>query len=476
MAIALREPFRLAAALLRNRGHLPDLPPDLVEWVAYPPLARRRSAAISLRTVVDGAGFLESSNTPTFVRKLSRLLLPLLILTAGAAVFKHLKDTRPMQEPAEVRERVWRVEVETVEPGSHAPQMALYGRVRTQDLLAMAASAQARVAEVAVRDGERVTDGQLLARLDERDLLPDLHRAQAEVEELRAEIRSEKNRFESDRKALEQERTLLAIAGDGVERARRLTKQRVGSETDLDEAEETLARQALAVSNREMSIEDHPARLQALEARLRSARAGLTDVELDVERADVRAPFDGVVAAVEVTAGDQVQKDEILLRLYAPERLEVRARIPAPFQAEIRAALASGISLAAYADLNGSRLPLRLDRVAGEADPSGVDGLFAVEHGFDLLRLGQMLSLRLSRPPHPDTVALPFQAVYGEGRIYKLVDGRMRGLRVQPLGGIEDGNGEERLLVRSPELVAGDRVVVTHMPNAVDGLRVEAIR
>jgi hypothetical protein len=30
--------------------------------------------------------------------------------------------------------------------------------------------------------------------------------------------------------------------------------------------------------------------------------------------------------------------------------------------------------------------------------------------------------------------------------------------------------------VRSPELVAGDRIVVTHMPNAIDGLRVDAIQ
>ena len=409
------------------------------------------------------------------MRKLLRLLLPLLILAAGVAVFKYLKDTRPVQETPEIQERVWRVEVETVEPGSFAPQMVLYGRVETPDLLQVAASAQARVAEVAVRDGDRVTEGQLLARLDERDLLPALHRAQAEVAELKAQIQSEKNRLEGDRRALEQEQALLAIAGSGVERAQRLTKQRVGSQTDLDEAEETRARQALAVSDRETSIQDHPARLQALEARLQQARSGLADIERDFERAEVKAPFDGVVTAVEVTAGDQVQRDEILLRLYSPDRLEVRARIPAPFQAEMRAAVAAGTGLDAYAELGSVRIPLRLDRVAGEAQPSGVDGLFAVERNQDLLRLGQMLALRLARPPHPDTVALPFQAVHGEGRIYRLEDGRLRGIRVESLGSIQDGNGRERLLVRSRELAAGDRIMITHMPNAVDGLRVEAV-
>jgi HlyD family secretion protein len=403
-------------------------------------------------------------------------LVPFLIVAGGLVAFKHLKDTRPVQEAAKVQERVWQVEVERVAPGLLAPELALYGRVETPDLLKMAASGQARVAEVAARDGDRVGKGQLLVRLDERDFLPALHQAQAEVAELRAEIESEKNRFESDRKALEQDQQLLAIANDGVERARRLTKQRVGSETDLDKAEETLARQALALNDREKSIDDHPARLAALEARLKRAQARLADIQLDFERAEVRAPFAGVVTGVEVTAGDQVKQDAVLLQLYSPDRLEVRARIPAPFQEEIGVALAAGTQLEASADLDDTRIPLRLDRLAGEAQPSGVDGLFAVEDGFDLLRLGQMLSLRLVRPPRSDAVALPFQAVYGGGRIYKLVDGRMRGIQVESLGGIDDGNGGERLLVRSPELGTGDEVVVTHMPNAIDGLRVEAIR
>jgi multidrug efflux pump subunit AcrA (membrane-fusion protein) len=368
------------------------------------------------------------------------------------------------------------VEVEAAAPGSLAPEMALYGRVETPSLLKVAASAQARVAEVAVRDGDRVAKGQLLVSLDERDFLPHLHQAQAAVAELQAQILSEKNRLESDRKSLEQEKTLLEISTDAVERAQRLTKQRVGSETDLDKAEEILARQALAVSNREMGIEDHPARLQAIKARLQSARARLADIELDLERAVVKAPFDGFVTGVEVTAGDQVKQDAVLLRLYALDSLEVRARIPAPYQAEIREALASGAALTATAALGEARVPLRLDRVAGEALPSGVDGLFAVEVGSELLRLGQMVTLRLARPQRAGVVGVPFEAVYGGSRIYKLVGGRLRGVQVESLGGMNDGNGGERLLVRSDELAAGDQIVVTHMPNAIDGLRVEAIR
>jgi HlyD family secretion protein len=410
------------------------------------------------------------------VRRLIKLILPLAILAAGFFVFKALKATRPEQPRAQIEERVWRVDVKEVRAGSLAPELALYGRVQTPELLRVAASAQARVAEVPVRDGERVSAGQVLVRLDERDLLPRMHQTQAQVSELQAEILSEKNRYETDLKALEQEQKLVEIATAGVERAQRLKKQKVGSDSDLDAAEETLARQMLAVSNREMSIQDHPARLQALEARLQNARAKLAETDLELERATVEAPSNGVVTGVEVTAGDQVKEDEVMLRFYDLGSLEVRARIPAPYQEEIRTALASGEGLDAVADIGGSPVHLRLERLAGEADPSGVDGLLRVTSDPGALRLGQMISLRLERPLQKNAVTVPFQAVYGGDRVYKLEDGRMRGIAVETLGGMGDGNGGENLLVRSQELASGDLVIVTHMPNAVDGLRVEAVQ
>jgi multidrug efflux pump subunit AcrA (membrane-fusion protein) len=306
--------------------------------------------------------------------------------------------------------------------------------------------------------------------------MPSLQQAKAQVAELSAQIASEKILHEKDLRALEQERKLLELAENGVERAQRLKKQRVGSDSDLDSAQEALARQTLAVRSRESGIADHPARLGALDARLNSARARLAEIELDLQRATVAAPFDGVVAGVEVTAGDQVKQDAVLLRFYAIGGLEVRARISAPYQAEIAAAMAAGETLLAESGTGGGRIRLRLERLSGEAQPSGIDGLFAVEEGGEALRLGQMLKLRLNRPPRDGVVPVPFAAVYGGDRLYKLEDGRMRGVRVELFGGWKTEDGDERLLVHSPELGAGDLIVTTHMPNAVDGLRVEAVQ
>nr|WP_300988851.1 biotin/lipoyl-binding protein [Thiocapsa sp.] len=407
---------------------------------------------------------------------MTKFLLPVLILAVGFGVFQYLKQTRPERPPAEIVERVWRIEAETVEPRRLSPGLELYGSVQTPDLLRAAASAQARVAGVLVREGDRVEAGQLLVELDPRDFSFRLAQARARIDELEAQVESEQTGHETDLAALEQERKLLAIAQDGVERASQLTKQRVGSQTDLDIAEQELARQALAVSNREMNIADFPARRRALEARRASARAGLEEIALELERAPVVAPYDAIIAKVSVTAGDQVRKDDILLTLYAIDSLEVRARIPAPFQAELSASLQAEGRLPATATVGERTLKLSLERLAGEASASGIDGLFDIEDEEGLLRAGQMIALRLDRPPRDGVVPAPFGAVYGGDRVYTLVDGRMKGVSVRSLGSWFTETGEERLLVQAPDLAAGDRLIVTHMPNAVDGLRVEAVQ
>lgn len=410
------------------------------------------------------------------MKLLIKLLLPLLILGVGFGVFVYLKQTRPERPAAAISERVWRVETEILEPRRLAPSLELYGRVETPDLLRAAASAPARVSRVLVREGDRVEAGQLLIELDSRDFSLRLDQARAQVAELEAQVESERTRHATDLAALEHERTLLALAEDAVGRASQLTKQRVGSQTDLDIAEQERARQALAVSNREMSIADYPARQRALEARLSSARARVEEIALEQTRGRIEAPYGAVIASVAVTPGDQVRKDDVLVTLYALASLEVRARIPAPYQVELTETLSTRGRLPAVAMVGEHPLDLALVRLAGEASASGIDGLFVVEEGAERVRPGQMLTLRLERPARDAVIPAPFGAVYGGDRIYTLVDGRMKGVVVRSLGSWFNAMGEERLLVSAPELAAGDRLIVTHMPNAIDGLRVEVVQ
>ncbi|NBC13421.1 MAG: biotin/lipoyl-binding protein, partial [Gammaproteobacteria bacterium] len=129
------------------------------------------------------------------MRTAFKILLPILVVAIGIGAFRVLKSTKPEQTPPEVQERVWRVDVERAVPQRLAPELTLYGRVETPDLLRATASASAWVTDVAVRDGELVAEGDVLVRLDERDFLPRIEQAKAQIAELEAEIESERNRY-----------------------------------------------------------------------------------------------------------------------------------------------------------------------------------------------------------------------------------------------------------------------------------------
>jgi multidrug efflux pump subunit AcrA (membrane-fusion protein) len=388
---------------------------------------------------------------------MGRRLLPVLILLLGVGGFLALRATRPEALPVEPRERVWRVETAAVTPGEHRPVLSLFGRVEAPDRVRAAAPVAGRLLEVRVRDGERVAAGEVLARLDPRDLEPRLAQARAEVEK-------EMLRHAHDRQALEHERALLQLAEMGVSRADKVQARQLGSESSVDEAREQLARARLAVTTREQAIAEHPARLALLRSRLAEA-------ERDAARGEVVAPFEARIGTVEAAAGDQLQPNQAILTLYPVDGLYVRGKVPGTRSEELRAALAAGERLTARGEYAGRPVTAGLERLSGEADARGVDALLRLAPGSEV-PLGAFVDLLLERPAAAGTVALPFAALHGGDRVFRVSEGRLQGVRVERIGEVVTA-GEGGVLVRAPELAPGTRLMVTHLPNAVDGLKVE---
>ncbi|NVZ09822.1 HlyD family efflux transporter periplasmic adaptor subunit [Allochromatium humboldtianum] len=390
-----------------------------------------------------------------------RRILPILILALGVGIFVALKATRPAPHPVQPSERIWRIAVTDVRPAAHHPILTLFGQVEAPDRIQAAAPVAGRLLEVQVRDGERVAAGALLARLDPRDLQPRLTRAQADLEK-------ERLKLVHDRQALEQEREILRLARQALERAETVQSKQLGSISSVDEAREQYARAQLAVTLREQSIAEHPARLATLEA-------ALAEAERDLARGTIRAPFEARIGVVEAAAGDQLQPNQTILTLYPLDGLYVRAKVPGVHSEELRAALTNGEQLTASGSHAGRPVTAVLERLSGEADARGVDALLRLAPE-SRLPLGAFVELRLERPPAPDTIALPFAALHGGDRIFAVRDGRLHGLRIERVGELDTGAGEGRVLLRVPELQPGEPVMITHLPNALDTLKVEIVQ
>jgi HlyD family secretion protein len=406
-----------------------------------------------------------------------KVFLPVLLLAIGIGGFLALKATRSKPPTAPPKEPVWRVETVPVALQKASPILVLNGRVESPDQTKAAAPGVGRVLTVKVREGQRVAPGQVLLELDPRDFDPKVDQARGEVLELDAAIKSEALRHKADLDQLEHEKRLLAVADADVKRFEQLRKENFYSQSAVEQSRSNLARQNISLRARELAIADHQARLLQLQARLLKAQANLDQARLAAARARVTAPFAGLVAKVEVAVGDQVNTGQSLISLYPVAGLEVRAKLPATQQDEFLAALARGGQAQASARVGGETLAFRLVRTAGAADARGLDAFFALASPAGAPRVGELVTLEVARAPVEGVVALPYTALYNGRQVYRIEDGRLKALDVEVLGeaGGRVGDQAARLLVKSPTLKNGDLLMVTHLPNAVNGLKVEAV-
>ncbi|MBN8240948.1 biotin/lipoyl-binding protein [Marinobacter hydrocarbonoclasticus] len=403
---------------------------------------------------------------------MSRKLLPLLMIALGIAGFLLLKATRP--EPAEVSatERSWLVQVQEINPTQATPVLPLYGEVVAPDLQTITATLAGRIDRLPVREGKQVSEGDLLIALDSADIEPVLAQARAQVADLEAQVRSEQVRYRNDQRSLESEKAILDNARRQFERIQSLVERNLASRESLEAATDALARAELTLRIRERAIAEHPARLQSLEARLSQARASLTTAELDGERAVSTAPFDGMVTNLQVAAGDQVSRNQALLSIYPIQGLEVRARVPQMYLGELVDALAKGATLTATTEDSGQRF--ELVRFAGLSDPAGTEAVLELNGESGALRPGALQPLLLQRPARDNLITIPFSALYGADSVYIMTDdNRMQRVTVQRVGEALSENGERRLLIASEHLKPGMRLITTHLPNAITGLKVK---
>ena len=408
------------------------------------------------------------------IRLVAKIALPVLILAAGIGGMAVLVKSKPEREPLQAQERAWPVAVAEIRPGTVTPQLVLFARVESPRTAKLSAAVTADVRAVDVLEGEGAGPDDRLVALDDRDIRLVLAQRDAEVASLEADLERENLRHRSDLVALEHERELLELARREVKRARDLAERNAGSRANLDRARRDEEQQMLTVERRKLAISEHAGRRKQIEARLAQARANQSRATLDLERTRVYPPFEGRIAEVFVSPGDRVRPGDRLLTMFDTTSLELRAQIPLRYLPIVQSALDRAQNLGARAVVDAMdvravlhRLTARIGRGSG-----GADGLFRVIEGDASLQLGRTVELVLDLPPVQDAVTAPREALYGTDRVFVLDGERMKRVGVERLGETHPDEGSGRVILRSPELDATQRLIVTHLPNAIDGLRV----
>lgn len=227
------------------------------------------------------------------------------------------------QEP--VREDIKPIKIFTVGDSPLASGKEFPGRVEASQGADLSFRIPGRLVEFPVKQGESVKAGQLLARLDKRDLetreastLSQLDQARAQLQQMRTGARPEDiARMQAAVSGRESE---YQEARKQFDRYTQLKNEGIVSPQDYDRTKAAVdtARAALETARQELAIGRKGARdeeVAAQEAVIRGLEAGLKEVRDAISDTEMTAPFDGVVARTDAVVPDDVPAGKPILTL-----------------------------------------------------------------------------------------------------------------------------------------------------------------
>lgn len=199
------------------------------------------------------------------------------------------------------------------------------------------------VTSVAVREGQRVKQGEVLAQIDDQVARLAAEAVQAQYDIARAKAANDvRQRFA--KKSLEVSEAELRRSMDSIERFAKSISQ-----SQLDVERLTVQKNQLEAEQAEHEHQVATLEMKAQENELTAARA-------QVARRRIVAPFDGVIVQIYVRRGEWVEPGQKALRIVNVDRLKAEGFVPA---------------VGAVADLSDISVSLEVDGLSEKGKPEG---------------------------------------------------------------------------------------------------------
>ena len=240
-----------------------------------------------------------------------------------------------------------------------------------------------RVAQMMVAEGDRIREGQVLAKIDDRPFRDQVQQAQAAVDQANANL---------DNSHL------------SLERNEKLLERGIAARKD---------------------VEDARTQSSVNKAALSQAEAALSLARLNLGRTEVRSPLTGMIVKRLLSAGEQVDGTaaQPVFEVANTSEVELFGNVPALYLDKIRVGQALRISADAFPD---KIFQSRVAAISPAVDPATNVGLARIRmaNSAGMLRLGMFLTAQVPLETHRNALVAPLAAVYrdqdGNPEIYRV--------------------------------------------------------
>ncbi len=320
------------------------------------------------------------------------------------------------------------------------------GSIRARHSVGVRSEISGRIATIHVEEGERVRRGDRLISLDDRDYAVAMREARSNYLQALSQIAVEEN--------LED---LLEAEGGSLE-------------FTMDMADDLL-----------MQIEsvregDYRKEIAAARTGLAAASAAEERARLNIERCEIRAPFDGVISELLLSRGEWISAGQDLFRLTDDVDLEAEVNVLESDLGVLEVGRPALLAVPALADT----FPAQVDIVNPllDAGSRSCRALLRISNETGRLKPGMFVRAAIAGEVLDDRLLVPREAVLTRDKrplVFKVADGLSQWVYVQ-LGKRNESYVEVERAVQGGKLDVGDQVVVSDNLTLTHGTKVKVKR
>ena len=270
----------------------------------------------------------------------------------------------------------------------------------------------------------------------------------------------------------ESEYSLTTAQGNLNTAAAQLDTAKTSAQNSLTNAETRLrnaqSAQRTAQENYTLTVNAlNPENVKAAKASIESSQVAVEIAQKRIDDSVIRAPIDGVIAAVNVKPGDMAAQQAAAFEIYGNQTMEVEVSVTESAAAKLAAGSAAQITITASGEVREGSVAT----LSPSADPA--TGTFTVKVAFadsTGLRDGMNATVRFSAPPS-DQVFVPLKSLIDEGGaqvVYAVRGGSAARVEVTP--------GDTRgAYIAVSGLAPEDEVIVQGADRVGDGAAVHIV-
>lgn len=289
------------------------------------------------------------------------ILLALALGLAGLGAYQftphentELKEAE--QRPRDTKQRTLQVIAQVIQPHLLTDEILVTGRLVPDEEVDLSFESSGKITDIFFTEGSYVTRGQLLAKVNDRQLQAQLKRLEAQV----------------------------PLAEDRVFRQNALLKRDAVSKEAYEQVKTELA----------------------------TLNADIDNVKASIEMTELRAPFDGVIGLRQVSTGAYASPSTLVAKLTRITPLKVEFAVPERYARQILKGTNLEFKVEGKLDTYAAQVYATESSIDRETHTLNVRALYPNRHGE--LMAGRYADIRLKQKEIRDAIAIPSEAIVPE--------------------------------------------------------------